>query len=240
MNWSLLQTDPRGSAGSAGAAEDGDDDHAEQSKTLTQWLGQSRKAELLSLLRNRTDNLDKLTQEGAIDLREYILASPDATKEPKRTQKKTVVAAKNVTATHVAASGAVKKWNVGEVTERRLQTHKSSKPPQAVLRERDELRSWHDSKTTPALKDELRKRVIRFVRGRKADSVQLLVDDDRKAVAKEWVEGTRPEGTELIALFARLTNSTRSSTVTRKVVPMGNPKLVPRYLKTYSLPPGHL
>lgn len=87
---------------------------------------------------------------------------------------------------HMSKSGQVEKPKAQrEKTERRLKAHKSLKPPQAALRERDELRRWYDSKTASALQDELRKREIKFVWGRKAEWIQLLVEDDKKVIAKD-------------------------------------------------------
>lgn len=155
------------------------DKYTEQSDTLAQWLEHSTKEELLSFLRSRNDdndNMDDLMYEGAIDLREYILGNRNAKKTPKNAI---------ATVSHIAASGAVKKPNAHrEKTEQRLQAHKSLKPPQAALRDREELRRWYYSKQAPALQDELRKRGIKPARGRKADMINRLVEDDKKITTK--------------------------------------------------------
>jgi hypothetical protein len=155
---------------------DGEDLYNDCSDTLTLWLESSTKEEL-SFLKNRDKKdyaMDELRQEGIFDLREYIRGHRSRKASPKKAV---------ATGSHVSASGAVKKPNAQrEVFEPRRQAHKSLKAPQAALREREELRRWYDSKKALAWHDELRKRGIRPVPGRKVDMVQLLVEDDKRVV----------------------------------------------------------
>lgn len=66
------------------------------------------------------------------------------------------------------------------MTANRLRAHESLKPPQASLRERDELQRWYTRKKAPGLKDELRQRGIRPVTSKKVETIGVSVENDKK------------------------------------------------------------
>jgi hypothetical protein len=151
--------------------------YARPSDTLTGWIEGSTKEELLAWLERNGDSKDDmevLRFEGIFDLREYIL-------HRRRGQRETLSAKKVIIAEQKVMKEGKKKGDPHrDVTAQRLRDHTSVKPPQAALREREELARWYDSKKAPELKDEIRLRGIRPVPGRKADMVVVLVEDDKK------------------------------------------------------------
>ncbi|KAF2627214.1 hypothetical protein BU25DRAFT_469657 [Macroventuria anomochaeta] len=154
------------------------------SDTLMQWIDTSTKEELLAWLEkngDERDNMDTLRHEGIFDLREYFLNRCDAKRAiRKKATKKSPAKAKDLSVRADSTQPVVKKPDPRrDAIEQRLQAHKSLKPPQAALRERDELRRWYDSKKAHDLKDELRERGIRPVPSKKVDMIVLLVEDDK-------------------------------------------------------------
>lgn len=153
--------------------------YTEPSNTVAEWLASSTKEELLSWLQKRDnlrDNMEELRQMGIFDLREYILCRQHAQNAPK---KATISSHGNAE----PSSPEPKKQNAKPSSaDLRLQAHKNLKPPQAALRQREELRRWYECRRVPELKDECRQRGIKPLPNRKADMVTVLVEDDKRGV----------------------------------------------------------
>lgn len=153
--------------------------YTEQSDTLTTWIESSTKEELLAWLSrngNENDDMDTLRHEGIFDLREYVLHKRSSRAVPK-SQKSAVAKSTTLPAGEKEMKHTTPRL---EALERRLQNHASIKPPQAALRQREELTRWYESMKAPVLKHELRARGVRPVPGRKGDMVIALVEDDKK------------------------------------------------------------
>lgn len=159
--------------------------YIEQSDTLTRWIETSTKEELLSWLEkrgNERDDMDELRQEGIFDLRDYILHSRHAQKTPKNPKAASHSSRSCAKPSQQSPPPEVKKRNVRAIVAGlRVQAHESLKPPQAALRQREELRRWYDCRKVPDLKDECRQRKIRPVPATKVALVAVLVEDDKKS-----------------------------------------------------------
>lgn len=157
--------------------------NATESNTLRRWIEGSTKDQLLAWLErngDESDDMSILLREGIFDLREYMMNKRNRKKVAK-VQKTPAARSDRASADLTKPSSCTKSGGPHRDTiEQRLQAHRSLKPPQAALRERDELRRWYDSKRAPELKDELRHRGIRPVPSKKVDLVRSLVEDDKK------------------------------------------------------------
>lgn len=160
--------------------------YSEPSNTLAQWLETSTKEELLSWLekRNNTrDDMDKLRQAGIFDLRDYILHSRHARPTPKKSAAPSRKSSADAATTGQSCIPELMKQSAQSIAcGLRLQAHKSLKPPQAALRQREELRKWYECRKAPELKDECRQRGLRPLPAKKAAMVEALVEDDKKGV----------------------------------------------------------
>ncbi|KAJ4350710.1 hypothetical protein N0V95_004496 [Ascochyta clinopodiicola] len=155
--------------------------YAKESDTLTTWIEESTKEELLSWIErngNEKDDIEALRHEGIFDLRKYMMHR--RTKKPASKAK----AQKSTATTQHTSSPAHNKTPDprADATARRIQAYTSVKPPQAARRQREELTRWYDAMKTPLLKDELRKRGVKPVPSRKVDVIALLVENDKKGV----------------------------------------------------------
>ncbi|KAF9694420.1 hypothetical protein EKO04_007670 [Ascochyta lentis] len=161
--------------------------YATESDTLTSWIEGSTKEELLSWLErngNEEDDMETLRHEGIFDLREYVTTRRSGMKAQKARAKKCTATTSTAEPSPLTKSSTTikKPDSRTDIITQRVQAHASVKPPQAALRQREELTRRYDSMKTPLLKDELRQRGIRPVPSRKANVITLLVEDDKKRV----------------------------------------------------------
>ncbi|KAH6613871.1 hypothetical protein C7974DRAFT_66085 [Boeremia exigua] len=160
---------------------------AGESDTAEKWLNNSTKEELIAWLEKRNnpqDNMDELRRAGIFDLREHILHRNTA--QPTRKPSTAYPIAAPVRAEHndtaTASPQDKKSSSQKNVFDQRIQAHKSLKPPQAALRQREELRRWYAQSKAPELRDELRQRGIKPMHKIKVDLIEMLVEDDKKEV----------------------------------------------------------
>lgn len=153
--------------------------YSEESDTLTRWIESSTKEELLAWFAKHgteQDDLDNLMHMGIFDLRHYIVERRNA----KKTTKKSVAPPKHGDISDGTSKLSAAAAKAQAARKALVQKQTSIKPPQAALRQREELRRWYDSKKAPELKEEVRYRGIIPVPKRKHDMIDVLVADDKK------------------------------------------------------------
>ncbi|KZM25518.1 uncharacterized protein EKO05_0008942 [Ascochyta rabiei] len=183
MDWSRSRHTVAAAAANEGAetAVEGMDLYAEESDIATSWVEGSTKEELLAWLErngNERDDMETLQHGSVFDLREYMM-------HRRSNETASMVNVQQSIATAQLPSSSpplLVKTPEPRATllRQRIKAHTSVKPPQAALREPEELTRWYNALKVPLLKDELHQRGIKPVPSKKSNIVALLVEDDTK------------------------------------------------------------